>query len=429
VDAIELKSEIEKLGQEIDSKITKGLHEGQRLHSDTKTELSNMTAKMAELQADLDKKNADIARKMQDQYEDFQTEFKKSQVSVQESNERFADVLKRTLASEDVKSRLQARKKSGKIDFSLNFAAENDGGRNTIVTKTVGDMTRVNAVSGSGFGVIDPFRRGLVADPAYPSNHVRDYLTVLSTDSPVIHYVRENGGEGSPGMVAEGVAKPQIDFDLSDQIANVRKVACYLVLSEEMIEDIPYITNYVTTRGAEKLRRVEDNQILYGDGDGQNLTGLTIGATAFAAGSLIIPTPQRLDVIRAAMAQIRVAYYQASAIMLNPLDVAAMELTKDDNKNYMFRDVQSSGVRTIWGLPIVENDTITAGSFFLGDFRNGAELFDRKALNIRFYDQDRDNAITNKVTIVIEERLALANIRPAAFVKGTFSAAITDLTS
>jgi hypothetical protein len=48
---------------------------------------------------------------------------------------------------------------------------------------------------------------------------------------------------------------------------------------------------------------------------------------------------------------------------------------------------------------------------------------------IRFFDQDRDNAIKNMVTIVIEERLALPIYYTDGLVKGTFSAAITDLTS
>lgn len=432
METIELiKAEIDKLGNGIDAKIAKVLaEEGQKMHSDTKTELQNMVQKQNELSEKLTATIEKEKTSLQNQFDELQTKVNKGISFNEGQNERFAEVLQKNL--DGVKQKLINRKSGGGLDFTLKFAeSEIPGESDVILTKAVGDMTtatNVTALSATGYGVIAPNSRpGVLTSPLFPYQHVRDFITTYPTQSPIIHYVRENGGEGEPGMVAEGALKPQIDFDLTDASSPVRKIAAVIRLTEEMIEDVPYITNYVTVRGAEKLRRVEDYQILYGDGTGQNLRGLTLDAATFTAGTMRVTEAQNVDVIRAAMVQLRVGYYGATAVMLNPFDVFTMETTKDADNNYMFRNADQNGLRTVWGLPIIENDSITAGSFFLGDFRNGAELFDRKALNIRFYDQDRDNAVTNKVTIVIEERLALANIRPAAFVKGTFAAATTAL--
>ncbi|MFC6998065.1 phage major capsid protein [Rufibacter roseus] len=395
--------EIKKLASDINQMVEKGNEQaklaieekGKAIDAALKTELKNALDAHTEL----------VQKQTQEQFDALQTQIKKSGGFGNNRPESFGDL---------VAKELEANK--GKLSTKSPFELEFD-------RKAVGDMTTgVNL----GAGVLQPsLQPGIINRQAY-FNHVRDFLTVRPTTSPVIAYVRENGGEGSFTTVAEGALKPQVDYDLSYQTTNVKKIAGHIRISEEMIEDVPYITNYITTRGAEDLRLVEDAQILYGDGTGQNLRGITLDASAFArpAGMGTVANANNVDVIRAVMAQIRVGRYAASAVMLNPVDVAILEMAKDTQGAYLYSNfTNENSIPRIWGLPIIVSDSVTAGSFLVGDFRNGAELFDRQALNVRFYDQDRDNAIRNMVTIVIEERLALANIRPASFVTGTFTAA------
>lgn len=368
---------------------------GKALDEALKSELTNALAKERELN--------------QKNFDDLQTQLKKSGGVGGEKSESFGDLIAKGI--EENKNNLRS-----KSTFEMEFEQ-----------KAVGDMLNSTNLAA---GVIQPnLQPGIINRQAY-FNHVRDFLTVRPTTSPVIAYLRENGGEGSFATVAEGALKPQVDYDISYQTTNVKKIAGHIRISEEMIEDVPFITNYITTRGAEDLRLVEDAQILYGDGTGQNLRGITLDAAAFArpTGMGTVANANNVDVLRAAMAQIRVGRYAASAVMLNPIDVAILEMAKDTQGAYLYSNfTNENSIPRVWGLPIIVSDSITAGSFLIGDFRNGAELYDRKALNVRFYDQDRDNAIKNMVTIVIEERLALANIRPASFVLGSFATAKTAL--
>jgi HK97 family phage major capsid protein len=292
--------------------------------------------------------------------------------------------------------------------------------------KAVGDMSVANT-TGSYF-VTPDVRPGVVLKP-YESLHMRNILPVGRTSSNVVRYVRDNGGEGGPAATAMGATKPQMDRDLSIEDANVRKIASYIRVPEEMIEDVDYLTTFLTNVGTQETIKVEDAQIIYGDGTGQNLSGLFTNAIAFAAGSAVIgASANRYDVLRAARLQLRKAMRVPSFVLVSPFDYFMMTSQKDTSNNYILQGGGNGLIPYIDGVPVIETTAINEGDFLIGD-RNAAEIDFRTNLNIRFFEQDQNNAIQNMVTIVIEERLALPIYYTNGFVKGTFAAAITDLTS
>jgi HK97 family phage major capsid protein len=297
--------------------------------------------------------------------------------------------------------------------------------------KAVGNMGSSANLTGSYF--VPPTVVPGITQRLFEEVHMRNLLPVGNTNSNVVRFIRDNGGEGGPAMVAEAGTKPQIDRDLQIYDANVRKIACYFRVPEEMIEDIPYLSSFLTQIGLEEVMVVEDNQILYGDGTGQNLSGLFTEATAFAAGTSVIgASANRFDVLGAAKKQLRVAKIGGPLVALvSPIDWYAMRYgTKDTTNNYILQG-GGNGIdlgMQIDGIRIIEHTAITAGDFIVFSPR-AAQIFDRTGTSVRFFDQDQDNAIKNLITIVIEKRLALAVYRPTAIIDGTFSAAITDLTS
>lgn len=296
--------------------------------------------------------------------------------------------------------------------------------------KAVGNMASSTSLTGSYF-VAPTVVPGMVLQP-YNSVHVRNIIATGNTDSNLVRHVRDNGGEGGPTTVAEGGTKPQIDRDLSIVDAPVRKIATYFRVPEEMIEDIPFLTSFLTNVGTEEVLAVEDTQLLYGDGTGQNISGIanTGNFTAFAAGSTVIgASSNRFDVLGMSSTQMRLAKRNPSIHLVNPRDYFEMVSAKDTTNNYILRG-GGNGILPVdaGGVPVVQMNQIAAGDFITID-RNAAQIFFRSNINVRFYEQDQDNAIKNMVTIVIEERLALAIYFTSGIIKGTFSAAITDLTS
>lgn len=298
-------------------------------------------------------------------------------------------------------------------------------------SKAVGNMGSSASLTGSYF--VAPTVVPGIALKMYESIHMRDILPVGSTNSNAVRYVRDNGGEGGPAMVAEGGTKPQIDRDLQILDANVRKIATYFRVPEEMIDDIPYLQSFLAQIGVEEVMLIEDTQILYGDGTGQNLSGLFTNATAFAAGTSVIgASANNFDVLMAAKKQGRVAKTNPTVALISPIDMFDMRMKKDTTNNYLFlgggNGIDVNGTLNVAGIRIIEHTSIVAGDFLVLDPRNAA-IFDRAGTTVRFYDQDQDNAIKNLITIVIEKRLALPIYRTDGIIKGTFATAITDLTS
>ena len=68
--------------------------------------------------------------------------------------------------------------------------------------------------------------------------------------------------------------------------------------------------------------------------------------------------------------------------------------------------------------PVVQTQAMAAGKFLSGAFKLGAQVFDRWQARVEVATENEDDFIKNLVTILAEERLALAVYRPETFVYG-----------
>jgi HK97 family phage major capsid protein len=81
------------------------------------------------------------------------------------------------------------------------------------------------------------------------------------------------------------------------------------------------------------------------------------------------------------------------------------------------------------GVPVVINTAVTAGTYLVGNFALGTQMWVRENLALEFFREDGINVREGFVTVRLTERIALTNYAPLAFVGGTFStdiAAIND---
>lgn len=328
-------------------------------------------------------------------------------VPVKSLGDQIADALK------EQKSKVEGLKKEGK-GFALSLDA-----------KAVGNMGTSASLTGSYFS--SSTLPGVAGIP-YEIEHVRDLLRSYQVNTSVVRYVVDKDGEGGPTMVAEASAKPQIDRDFEIKDAPVRKMATHFRVPDEMLEDIGFLGQYLSEVGSQEIADLEDQQILYGDGTGQNFSGFNTTGTAFAAGTSVVSSPTRIDVISAAKKQLRTAKYGGPLYALvNPADAFRMRTTKDTTGNYIFSPANPMPPK-IDGVTVIEHTAVTDDGFFVFSPR-AAALADRAGLSVRFFDQDQDNATKNLITVVIERRTALVTQQPGAIIRGTFTTAITELTS
>ncbi|OUJ09721.1 phage major capsid protein, partial [Acetobacter sp. DsW_063] len=94
-------------------------------------------------------------------------------------------------------------------------------------------------------------------------------------------------------------------------------------------------------------------------------------------------------------------------------------------QRYVFANPTGVAGPVLWGLPVAQSLAMAAGAFMTGAFRYAAQIFDREDATVTISSEDGDNVRKGMVTIVGEERLALAVYRPEALIKGSFA----DLTT
>src|SRR5690606_38219409 len=117
--------------------------------------------------------------------------------------------------------------------------------------------------------------------------------------------------------------------------------------------------------------------------------------------------------------------YPASGFVLHPTDWTKIELTKDLGGNYIVGNAQSPIGPSLWNLPVVQTQAISAGKFLTGAFNLGAQIFDRMGVEVLLSSENDKDFENNMFTIRIEERLALAVYRPEAFVSGDVNPPVT----
>jgi len=253
---------------------------------------------------------------------------------------------------------------------------------------------------------------------------IRDLLMPGSTSSSAIDYVRETGFTNAAAPVAENpaVPKPQSDITFDLQTLGVKTIAHFVMASKQILADAPMLSSYVDGRLRYGLAFAEENQLLNGDGTGQNLNGLIKQATSYAQpAGVTIKGETMIDRLRLAMLQATLALYPATGHVLNPTDWTSIETTKDTQGRYIFANPTGVAGPTLWGLPIAQSLAMTTGNFLTGALRYAAQIFDREDATVTISTEDRDNFVKNMVTILAEERLALAVYRPQAIIYGSFA--------
>lgn len=273
--------------------------------------------------------------------------------------------------------------------------------------------------AGSAGSLIQPMQVPGIVMPGLRRLTIRDLLAQGRISSNSLEYVREEVFTNNAASVAEKQLKPESDITFSKQTANVKTVAHWVQASRQVMDDAPMLQSYVNNRLMYGLALAEERQLLNGDGSGDDLEGLNHVATAYDA-TLNATGDTRADIIAHAVYQVTESEFSASGIILNPRDWHSIALLKDGEGRYIFGGPQAFAANVMWGLPVVPTKAQTAGTFTVGGFDLASQVWDRMDATIEVSREDRDNFVKNMLTILCEERLALAHYRPTAIIKGTF---------
>ena len=276
----------------------------------------------------------------------------------------------------------------------------------SVEAKAAAVMDIPSAVSGATTQyekeVIPGYRRELLIADLFSTEQI--------SGNAVTFYPESSTVEGGPDVVAEGAKKPMMSFgDPTAKTVSLSKIASYMKETDELIEDTPWLADAINQRGMYQHQlKVEDFLVAQLLGTSGVQTGTGVGAD---------------DIFKAATNVKLQTGLPADAVVVNPADYQTMRLAKDQNGQYygggyFYGQYGQGGIieqPSIWGLRTVVSAAVPAGEAIVGAFRLGAEILKKGGVTVDIAKQNEDDFIKNLVTILIEERIALAVRRPAAF--------------
>ena len=211
---------------------------------------------------------------------------------------------------------------------------------------------------------------------------------------------------------AEGTAKPAVFIDFTKRTTSIEKIAAFLPISDEMLEDEPQIASYINGRLSVFVRQAEESYLM------NKLLGSGISVSV---GTTLQGSPNTFDNIAAGIYTVQTAAgLEPDAVVIHPLDFWKMATSKDaTNGQYFSGGPYTAPSRNPWGIRVVVTREAMLGAPLVGAFRDAATLWRKGGLSVEASNSHADYFRKNLTALRAEERLGLTVLRPKAFVKCT----------
>jgi HK97 family phage major capsid protein len=289
--------------------------------------------------------------------------------------------------------------------------------RKTLITG-LGDTSAGAFVESERTGIYEPLGRHMLT--------MRDLISVRQTGSDTVEFVRQTAQVTQAAPVAEANvttyagttgqvsgSKPEGAMTFERVTTTVKTIAVWVPATKRALSDASQLRGIIDDELRADLNEELENQMINGDGTGENLTGLNNTANVLAQ-------PYVTDIVVTARKAITNLLLNGKQMptgwLMNPADWEAYDLSTDDQGRYFWGGPMAMGPRTLWGVPVAQSYFQAAGTSWLGNWSK-AVLWDREQAMITATDSHADFFIRNMVAILAELRAAFGIIRPTAFVE------------
>jgi len=235
------------------------------------------------------------------------------------------------------------------------------------------------------------------------------YLEETTTQT-LIGQAPYSGQSSAAPTTAEAGVKPAVFVDFTKKSTSIEKIAAFLPISDEMLEDEPQIASYINSRLSVFVKQAEEAYLmnkLLGSGintaDASDLLGGTNTFDAIAAGILKVQVDAGMN---------------PDAVLVHPVDFWKMATTKTAvDGQYFSGGPYAAPSRNPWGVSVVVTREAILGFPVVGAFREAATLWRKGGLSVEASNSHSDYFRKNLTALRAEERLGLTVLRPKAFVK------------
>jgi len=265
---------------------------------------------------------------------------------------------------------------------------------------------------------------------------VRDLFPSESTTASILYGIRETGYTNRAGVVPERTSasggpatggptdvyglKPRSEIDIVPVTYPIATIAHIMYVHKNTLDDEPRMRGLLDRDMIDGVKMAEDQQLLLGDGVGDNLTGLlnTEGIQRITGAS----SDKKSAQIRRAVTRAILAYFQPTGVVMHPYDWEDVELETDLNGAYTVAvSVAVGGEKRVWRLNVADTPAMPQGRALIGSYGTGAKVYDRQSVTLDLSTENRDMFERNAYTLRAEERLGLVVDRPESFVDLTLS--------
>lgn len=298
-------------------------------------------------------------------------------------------------------------------------------------TRVPGGIKALYGSVGTTGGVLvdNDFRPEIIDIARQRPLSVLDVINVQETQSDTVEYVVMDTRTNNAAVVPEFTGgnfglKPESNLTFNLLSAAVKWVATWIAVSKQILDDAPRLRDTIDGELRYMVDLTLENQVVAGDGTGNNFTGMlnwsgiqtrVMHATT-PVGRGQLTTDTRMTTLRRAITDIRLEFYEATGIMMNPADVEVLEITEYNGNRYA--NAFDPVTMRVWRVPIVETQAIPALTALVGNFRLACTLWDRMQTEV-LVGQPNDFFLRNAVALLAELRAAFAVTRPKALEKVT----------
>ena len=243
---------------------------------------------------------------------------------------------------------------------------------------------------------------------------VADYLPIIPTQQDTIRFMLETTFTNNAAEAAAGGAAGEAALALTETSDEVEKIAVFIPVTEEQLEDVPAAEAYLNNRLGYMVKARLDSQILNGDGSTPNLKGtLNIGGSLQTQAKGADPTP---DAIYKAFDAIRVTgFAEPSVLFTHPNDWQTIRLLRTADGIYIFGNPQEPGRDIIWGVPVCSSTAVVENTMIAGDYTMFSALYLKRGITIEMSNGYSDYFVKGKFAVKATLRCAVVHYRTSAF--------------
>jgi HK97 family phage major capsid protein len=223
--------------------------------------------------------------------------------------------------------------------------------------------------------------QGAVLEPLFAQG------SVGAGSNGTIYYTDQTTDTNNAAAKAESAAFGESVAAWTGRSATLEKITDSFPVTWEAMRDLDFMASEVNRLLNTHLVVKVDNYLYSGSGATPVPTGVYTAATTFVPATFLssyggvgINFANIYDLIAAMRVTIMNGYsgkYRPDTVLMNPLDVLKLKLTKDADGQYVIPPYSAMGGQfMVDGLKVIESESVTANTCVVGDFRQGTVYTD-----------------------------------------------------